>query len=233
MNENKNLNKRHRPNNGSKAKKKNLEESHRVNNSKAFAVQHTTKAVRLVQRTLDHQTKRLRVKKCSYESESPPPHVVAIVGPPRSGKSTLLRSLIKNFARQNIAVVKGPITVVVGKKVRLTFLECGCDINSMLDTAKIADVVLMMVNVRVGLEMYHFEFINMVQVHGMPRVIPVLNHLDTFKDTSSSRSQRRKIKHRLWTDINSKIFLLTRFQYKKCEYFANLIKTIKSFFDVG
>ncbi|CAH8559683.1 unnamed protein product [Heterobilharzia americana] len=209
-------NKKHRPRqSGRKAVKKSSQESARANNPKAFAVQHTTKASRLVQRTLDHQTKRHHLLQSRYVSQIPAPYVVVVVGPPKSGKSTLLRGLIKNFAHLSLGVLKGPVTVVVGKKERFTFIECGCDINSMLDAAKIADVVLLLVNVRAGLEMYHFEFINMVQAHGMPRVIPVLNHLDTFKDSSSSRSLRRKIKHRLWTDLNSKIFLLSRFQAKK------------------
>ncbi|KAF5401700.1 Ribosome biogenesis protein BMS1 [Paragonimus heterotremus] len=184
-------------------------------NVKAFAVQHTTKAARLVQRTLDYHTKKHHLPRSQYIVEATPPIVVALVGPPKSGKTTLLRSLVKHFARQSINVIKGPLTIVVGKRLRLTFIECGCDMNSMLDAAKIADVVLMMVNVRCGLEMYHFEFINMVQVHGLPRIIPVLNHLDTYKDSSASRAVRRKIKQRLWVDLNSKIFLLTRFVPKK------------------
>ncbi|TNN18894.1 Ribosome biogenesis protein BMS1 [Schistosoma japonicum] len=209
-------NKKHRPRaSGPKAQKKSSKESTKFHNPKAFAVQHTTKASRLVQRTLDHQTKRHHLLQSKYVSAVSPPYVVAIVGPPKCGKSTLLRGLIKHFAHLSLGVVKGPVTVVVGKKERLTFIECGCEINSMLDAAKIADVVLLLVNVRAGLEMYHFEFINMIQAHGMPRVIPVLNHLDTFKDSSSSRALRRKIKHRLWTDLNSKIFLLSRFQPKK------------------
>ncbi|CAL8089317.1 unnamed protein product [Calicophoron daubneyi] len=201
---------------GPKAQKKlSKPEDASKHNVKAFAVQHTTKAARLVQRTLDHQMRKQHVPQSVHIVDAPPPIVIALVGPPKSGKTTLLKSLIKHFAHQSISVIKGPLTVVVGKKVRLTFIECGCDINSMLDAAKIADVVLLVVNVRAGLEMYHFEFINMLQVHGLPRVIPVLNHLDTFKDSSSSRALRRKIKQRLWVDLNSKIFLLTRFQPKK------------------
>ncbi|VDO97435.1 unnamed protein product [Schistosoma margrebowiei] len=213
------VNKKHRPRaSGRKAQKKCPRESAIANNPKAFAVQHTTKASRLVQRTLDHQTKRHHLLQSKYVSAVSPPYIVAIVGPPKSGKSTLLRGLIKHFAHLSVGVIKGPVTVVVGKKERFTFIECGCEINSMLDAAKIADVVLLLVNVRAGLEMYHFEFINMIQAHGMPRVVPVLNHLDTFKDSSSSRALRRKIKHRLWTDLNSKIFLLSRFQAKKCKF---------------
>ncbi|XP_018651535.1 putative ribosome biogenesis protein BMS1 [Schistosoma mansoni] len=223
----KDVNKKHRPRvSGRKAQKKFSRESAVANNPKAFAVQHTTKASRLVQRTLDHQTKRHHLLQSKYVSAVSPPYIVAIVGPPKSGKSTLLRGLLRHFAHLSLGVIKGPVTVVVGKKERFTFIECGCEINSMLDAAKIADVVLLLVNVRAGLEMYHFEFINMIQAHGMPRVIPVLNHLDTFKDSSSSRALRRKIKHRLWTDLNSKIFLLSRFQAKKCDYLLNEVRRL-------
>ena len=45
----------------------------------------------------------------------PPPILVAVVGPPKVGKSTLVRCLVKNFARQKVSHVKGPITVVAGK----------------------------------------------------------------------------------------------------------------------
>lgn len=213
--------KKHRPaQSGPKSQKKvqAKPDNAEKHNPKAFAVQHTTKAARSVQRTLDYQTRKHHMPQAQQRPvDAAPPIVVALVGPPKSGKTTLLKSLVKHFARQSIGVLKGPLTVVVGKKIRLTFIECGCDINSMLDAAKVADVILLMVNVRMGLEMYHFEFINMIQVHGMPRVIPVLNHLDTYKESSSSRAIRRKIKQRLWVDLNSKIFLLTRFQPKKCE----------------
>ncbi|CAH8480397.1 unnamed protein product [Dicrocoelium dendriticum] len=211
------LKKKHRPRSSGRKgdKKRSKGESLPRNNVKAFAVQHTTKAARLVQRTLDYRTRGHHLPLKEHVVDAAPPVVVAIVGPPKSGKSTLLRSLVKHFTHQAINVIKGPLTVVVGKKIRLSFIECGCDINSMLDAAKIADVVLMMVNVRAGLEMYHFEFINIMQVHGLPRIVPVLNHLDTYKDSSSSRAIRRKIKQRLWVDLNSKIFLLTRFQPKR------------------
>jgi len=46
--------------------------------------------------------------------EEPPPVLVAVVGPPKVGKSTLVQCLVKNFARQKVADIKGPVTVVSG-----------------------------------------------------------------------------------------------------------------------
>ncbi|KAL5110356.1 Ribosome biogenesi protein bms1 [Taenia crassiceps] len=192
----------------------------KLRTSKGFAVQHVTKAARKVRMALDRAAKKYHLPSTSAASPATfsPPLIVGIVGPPGCGKSTLLRGLIRHFGRQLVANITGPITVVVGKKFRLTLIECDCNINSMIDIAKISDLILLVVNTSKGLEMYHFEFITMLQVHGMPRVIPILNHLDQFKELSSSRALRKKIKQRLWADLSAKIFLLSRFVQKKSHY---------------
>lgn len=41
-----------------------------------------------------------------------------------------------------------------------------------------------MVDASYGFEMETFEFLNICQVHGMPRVLGVLNHLDCLKGMS-------------------------------------------------
>jgi len=45
------------------------------------------------------------------------------------------------FFRQAISNIQGPVTIVSGKKRRITFIECSNDINMMIDVAKIADLV--------------------------------------------------------------------------------------------
>jgi ribosome biogenesis protein BMS1 len=40
--------------------------------------------------------------------------VVALVGPAKVGKSLLMKSLIKNFTRQKLTDIRGPVTVVSG-----------------------------------------------------------------------------------------------------------------------
>lgn len=52
-----------------------------------------------------------------------------------------MRCLIKNFTRQKLTDIRGPVTIVSGRKRRITFIECRNDINSMIDVAKIADLV--------------------------------------------------------------------------------------------
>ena len=58
--------------------------------------------------------------------------------------------------------------MVAGKKRRLTLLECSNDLHSMIDMAKIADLCLLMINAKHGFQMETFEFLNLLQTHGMP-----------------------------------------------------------------
>jgi ribosome biogenesis protein BMS1 len=56
-----------------------------------------------------------------------------------------------------------------------------------------------------------FEFLNLLQVHGFPKVLGVLTHLDLFKQRKSLTKTKRRIKHRFWTEIyqGAKLFYLS------------------------
>ena len=90
-------------------------------------------------------------------------------------------------------------------------VECPNDINSMIDVAKIADLVLLMVDASFGFEMEIFEFLNICQVHGMPRIMGVLTHLDTFKNSKTLRRTKKNLKQRFWTEVydGAKLFYLS------------------------
>jgi ribosome biogenesis protein BMS1 len=96
----------------------------RKRNPKAFAIQSAVKAERRVRRKEDIVAKRTHVPTVDRAPLEPPPIVVAIVGPPKVGKTTLMSCLIKNFTRQTMTDIRGPVTLVSGKKQRLTFIEC-------------------------------------------------------------------------------------------------------------
>eukprot|EP01052_Picozoa_sp_SAG31_P002475 SAG31_NODE_87_length_26728_cov_40.161591_26_plen_157_part_00 len=119
----------------------------------------------------------LHVPLVDRSSDTPPPILVAVVGPPGTGKSTVIRSLVKHYTRQSLPTVKGPITVVTGKGRRLTFVECPNELHSMTDLAKSADLILLLIDGKFGFEMETFEFLNICQVHGFPRIMGVLTHL--------------------------------------------------------
>ena len=104
--------------------------------------------------------------------------------------------------------VRGPITVVSGKNRRLTFIECPNDISGMIDLGKIADLVLLMVDGSFGFEMETFEFLNVVQTHGFPRVLGIVTHLDAFKENKTLKNTKKVLKNRFWTEIyqGAKVF---------------------------
>ena len=135
------------------------------------------------------------------EAGAEPPFVVVVHGPPGVGKSSVIRSLVKHFTKQNVADVQGPVTVVSGKQRRLTFVECPQDLNAMVDTAKVADLVLLVIDGSFGFEMETFEYLNMLQVHGFPKVIGVLTHLDTFTKVAQLRKAKKRLKARFWAEI--------------------------------
>lgn len=136
----------------------------RIRNPKAFAINNAQRAERRFRRKQDLQTNKERAPLVDRTPVEPPPFIVAFVGPPKVGKSTLMQNLIKNYTRQTLSESKGPITIISGKKRRLTFIECNNDINSMIDVAKVADLVLLIIDASFGFEMEVFEFLNICQV---------------------------------------------------------------------
>ncbi|KAF9202970.1 Glycoside hydrolase 2 (Mannanase, beta-galactosidase) [Haplosporangium sp. Z 27] len=187
--------------------KKNAEK----NNPKAFGMLSGRKAEKAARRNLDRDQTRLHVPLVDRTPMEAPPVVVAVVGPPGTGKTTLIKSLVKRFTKHSLSEIKGPITVISGKKRRLTFIECNNDLNSMIDVAKVADLILLMIDASFGLEMETFEFLNILQTHGFPKIMGVLTHLDRFKNNKTLKTTKKKLKHRFWTEIyqGAKLFYLS------------------------
>lgn len=205
------LNKPPRGSDGKKntAKKKLHQNGH---NAKAFAVSAPKKLEKQARRTHDVNEKRYHVPMVDRTpDDDPPPVIIAVVGPPGTGKTTLIKSLVKKLTKTSLTEVKGPITMVSGKRRRLTFIEVNNDLNSMVDAAKIADLVLLLVDGNFGLEMETMEFLNIAQHHGMPRVLGVATHLDLFKSQSTLRTSKKRLKHRFWTEVyqGAKLFYLS------------------------
>lgn len=115
-------------------------------------------------RAQDLDTKKQHIPLVDRTPLEPPPIVVVVVGPPKVGKTTLINCLIKNFTRQPLTTINGPVTIVSGKRRRITLIECNNDVNSMIDLAKVADLVLLMIDASFGFEMEIFEFLNICQV---------------------------------------------------------------------
>lgn len=203
----------HRPaQSGSKADKKGKGKQKTGFNEKAFAPKSGRRADRQARRNVERDEARLHVPLVNRTpDDEPPPVIIAIVGPPGVGKTTLLKSLVRRYAKQTLSEAKGPITVVAGKKRRLTFIECYSDLNSMIDIGKVADLVLLMLDGSFGFEMETFEFLNILQAHGFPKVIGILTHLDLIKKQATLRATKKLLKRRFWNEIyqGAKLFYLS------------------------
>lgn len=180
-------------------------------NPKAFAFNSTVKAKRLQSRASEKEQRRLHIPTIDRTTGEPAPYVIVVHGPPQVGKSLLIKSLVKHYTKHNIPDVRGPLTIVSGKQRRLQFVECPNDINGMIDAAKYADLALLLIDGSYGFEMETFEFLNILQVHGFPKVMGVLTHLDKFKDVKKLKKTKQRLKHRFWTEIydGAKLFYLS------------------------
>ncbi|KKY36039.1 putative gtp binding protein bms1 [Diaporthe ampelina] len=175
---------------------------HTGDNPKAFAVHRPGKLQAQAARSQDIKEKRLHVPLVDRFPDEPPPRLVAIVGPPGVGKTTLLKSLIRRYSKETISNPQGPITVVTSKKQRLTFIECPNELEAMVDIAKVADIVLLMIDGNFGFEMETMEFLNVLAATGMPgNVFGILTHLDLFKKPHTLRDAKKRLKHRLWSEL--------------------------------
>ncbi|XP_030384925.1 ribosome biogenesis protein BMS1 homolog [Scaptodrosophila lebanonensis] len=204
----------------------------RQRNPKAFAINSAQRAERNFRRKEDLTAKKQHIPVVDQTPDEPPPVLIAIVGPPKVGKTTLIKNLIKSFTRTNVTDIRGPITIVTSKKRRITLLECNNDINSMIDVAKCADLVLLLCDASYGFEMEIFEFLNICQVHGMPKIMGVLTHLDMIKNPKQLRKRKKELKHRFWTEVydGAKLFYLSGLLHG--EYLRNEIKNLGRFISV-
>ena len=141
--------KKHRPRQSGvkadKKRKRKLDGDSKQRNPKAFAIQSANKAARIVRRNLDRATKKEHIPYVNRAPDEPPPIVVAVVGPPKVGKTTLIRGLVRHYSKQAVTSIEGPVTLVSGKKKRITFVECPNDVSAMIDVAKVADLVKLLI----------------------------------------------------------------------------------------
>jgi len=198
-------------------RKKGQEPATGQKNPKAFTYTSAEAAKRAKSRNAEKEQRRLHVPLAEKEGAEPPPFVVCVQGPKGVGKSAVIKQLVKHYTKYTLNSVKGPITVVAGKKRRLTFVEVGGDIPAMLDCAKCADLVLLLVDGSFGFEMETFEFLNVLQCHGFPKVMGVLTHLDGFKDNSKLRKVKKQLKQRFWAEIydGAKLFYMSGMSHGK------------------
>ncbi|KAI9709856.1 MAG: Glycoside hydrolase 2 (Mannanase, beta-galactosidase) [Chrysothrix sp. TS-e1954] len=182
-------------------------------NPKANAFANPGRLQKQAARSHDVREKRLHVPLVDRLPEEAPPLVVGVVGPPQVGKTTLIKSLIRRYTKQTLTNPTGPLTVVTSKRRRLTFIECPSEsLASMIDVAKVVDIVLLMIDGSYGFEMETMEFLNVLSSSGMPgNVFGILTKLDLFKKQDTLRTRKKQLKHRFWSELyqGAKLFYLS------------------------
>jgi ribosome biogenesis protein BMS1 len=82
----------------------------------------------------------------------------------------------------------------------------------MIDIAKIVDILLLMIDGNYGFEMETMEFLNILNSSGMPgNVFGILTHLDLFRKQDALKAQKKRLKHRFWSELyqGAKLFYLS------------------------
>ena len=161
-----------------------------------------------------------------------PPLIIMIQGGHSSGKTTLIKSLVKYYTNQNITSFKGSITVRNSKNQRLTFIECPNDISSLDDCSKIVDVAILLIDARVGFEMETFEFISLLKNHGFTQIMGVITHMDDFRQNKSLSKYKKQIKKRFIKDATDKSKLFYLFGIKNNLYIKLQLHTMARYLKV-
>ncbi len=52
-----------------------------------------------------------------------------------------------------------------------------------------------------------FEFLNILQVHGFPKVMGVLTHLDMISSAKTVKKTKKRLKQRFWTEIYQVLYI--------------------------
>eukprot|EP00826_Nyctotherus_ovalis_P061348 TRINITY_DN8722_c0_g2_i5.p1 TRINITY_DN8722_c0_g2~~TRINITY_DN8722_c0_g2_i5.p1 ORF type:complete len:872 (+),score=316.28 TRINITY_DN8722_c0_g2_i5:111-2726(+) len=166
-----------------------------------------------------------------YDPEAPP-IVVVVQGSRQSGKSTLIRSLVKHYTNYRLGEIKGSVTVRTSRKQRVTFFECPSNVGAMIDLGKIADLALVLIDASVGFEMETFEFLTIMQTHGFPSVMGVLTHLDHYKESKQLKKTKKRMKKRFWKEVyeGAKLFYLSGTRYEM--YWKNEIRNLARYISV-
>ena len=71
-----------------------------------------------------------------------------------------------------------------------------------------------------GFEMETFEFLNIAQVYGLPRVMGVLTHMDLYKKMDKKINKRKnQLKRRFWTEIYQVQFIIVDRTFELLSFF--------------
>lgn len=150
----------------------------------------------------------------TYQDRTPP-LVIAVIGPANSGKSTLIKSLVRRYGRTRMPTIDGPVTCVVSRDRRFTFIEASsADLPTTIDAIKVADIALLTVRTPDGVLMDHLEILSIGRAHGLPKTMFVATFADDIKEIKELRRVRKLLLARARKEvIGAKVFDLRGLQH--------------------
>ncbi|ELA41336.1 uncharacterized protein VICG_01576, partial [Vittaforma corneae ATCC 50505] len=176
--------------------------------------------------TIHAEKSRIAIKNMGYKDSSPP--LVSIVGPKMSGKTTLLNSMVAHYwkAPREFA---GPVTMSIRNRKHM-LCECQSDIERVIDAIKVSDMIVFVVNLRIGLQKDTLEAIGMMNNHGVPKFCFVLTNYD--QKISSKAVKDVEVRLQKEFSFPVKFFCLrtaedNREHYENIRHFMRYIETMK------
>nr|UXY87051.1 BMS1-like protein [Cryptomonas sp.] len=139
-------------------------------------------------------------RKTNHQSGTPV--IVSVVGPRRVGKTTFIKSIISHYSITDNVYLNGPVLVYGKEKIPYLFVESLPDKLSNINLAKASDIIILVIDCFFGLEMETFEFLSLALVHGCPRILCILTHLDLFGNWKNLKKAKKRIKNRLKKELN-------------------------------
>jgi len=133
-----------------------------------------------------------------------PPQFIAIIGPPNCGKSLIKGRLLKHWTKEDVDTEK--IVTLKAKTKRISLYEGNNSIEDMIDTIKVADVLIMPININVGLEKETLEAINMINAHGFTKMCFLYTHMEEGSRIKNQRGRMgRGVEKKTKSEIDKRI----------------------------
>lgn len=149
----------------------------------------------LAKKNYEESKLQMPIKNMCYKND--PPAFITVIGSKNSGKSSVIKSLVKKFSKHNLDDIKGPITLSAGRDKRITLFECNEDVHQFVDSSKVSDLVIFIIDAVAGLECVTFEYLSLLMSHGFPKVMFVVTHTDKNND----KKLFKKIKKQIYDEV--------------------------------
>jgi len=120
------------------------------------------------------------------------PKIVSVISLGKESIEKTWKLLLESCEITNVKVNSSPITVQVPTwKQRLTLITPSQNVNSVLDTTKVADIILLVIPAVDGVDAFGQLLISLMKGQGLPTVIGIIQGLEDIP--IKQRQQTKKM----------------------------------------